>query len=350
MNLRRKIYAFFMLSRPYQWHKNVFVFAPLFFSGDFSPHSIFLASITFLSFVFASASVYAFNDVIDLEEDKNHPLKRSRPIASGALSKKEGLIFSFLLFIPPLILASYAKVAYLLILYFVLNIIYSLLIKNKKPADIIFISFGFVIRVFAGGKSIDVKPSDWLITSTFFIAMFISSMKKEAESPQHSKVYEHIGVISAALTLVFYTMYIMFEKKNLLLLISILPVVFGIMRYYIVAEENRGNDPSKLLLDKQIILTVLIWFIIFLLFGFSFTSCAEKPIFEERCDKIYYKDFDRDRFSDGITSCYPLEGYFSEEELISTYGDCNDNDPFVYPGSGTGGIICETLPQTSSQQ
>jgi hypothetical protein len=90
-------------------------------------------------------------------------------------------------------------------------------------------------------------------------------MKREAEEREHSKIYEHIGVISATLTIIFYTLYIVLERKSFFLLISIIPVMFGIIRYYIISEERKGKDPSLLITDYQILISVFLWILIFVL-------------------------------------------------------------------------------------
>jgi 4-hydroxybenzoate polyprenyltransferase len=90
-------------------------------------------------------------------------------------------------------------------------------------------------------------------------------MKREAEEKEHSKIYEHIGVISATLTIIFYTLYIIFERRSFFLLISIIPVMFGIIRYYIISEEQKGKDPSLLIVDPQILIAAFIWVVMFVL-------------------------------------------------------------------------------------
>ncbi|GBD03131.1 Decaprenyl-phosphate phosphoribosyltransferase [bacterium HR19] len=260
---KSKILVFLKLSRPFQWHKNVFVLAPLFFSFSFSKEKILKSLITLICFIFASSSVYSLNDVIDYEKDKNHPVKKNRPVASGTISKKEAILFSSSLLLLSLAIADNIYIKAVIMIYFLLNVVYSLRIKGNTPADIIIISLGFVIRVLAGGIAISVKPSSWLITCTFFVSLFISAMKREAETQEQSKIYETIGLISATLTIIFFTMYVVVERESYFLLLSIIPVVFGIIRYYIVAEQNKGKDPSLLVVDKQIIGAVILWIIIF---------------------------------------------------------------------------------------
>jgi 4-hydroxybenzoate polyprenyltransferase len=263
--MKGKFWSFLILARPFQWHKNIFVFAPIFFAFSFETQKLMKVFLAFLSFVLISSSVYSINDVIDFERDRLHPTKRNRPVASLKVSKNEALIFALFLLLISLIVSYISSTLPIIILYFLLNILYSLFLKGAEPLGIFSVAFGFVLRVIAGGLSAKITPSSWLITSTFFISLFISSMKREAEEGEHSKIYEHIGVISATLTIIFYTLYIVLERKSFFLLISIIPVMFGIIRYYIISEERKGKDPSLLIIDYQILISVFLWILIFVL-------------------------------------------------------------------------------------
>ncbi len=257
-----KIRDFISLLRPYQWHKNIFVFAPLFFSGDYPSEKIVKVSISFLAFLLISSSVYSLNDVIDSQRDAMHPVKRTRPVASGRISKRSAILFSVILLLLSSIISKSVGVISFVILYFVLNLIYSVFLKEQKPLDLFIVSAGFVIRVLAGGHAGGISPSSWLLISTFFIAMFISSIKRKAEV-KFTKIYEHTSIISATLSIISYSMYVVIEKNSILLLLSIFPVMFGIVRYYIISEEKEHHDPSKLLLDRQIVVSVLAFLGIF---------------------------------------------------------------------------------------
>lgn len=261
----KKFFSLIKLMRPYQWHKNIFVLAPPFFALKFTADTIYSISIATLSFILISSASYSLNDVFDAERDRKHPIKRNRPIASGAISYKTAVFLSIILALLSFILSLLVGISYIILIYFLLNLIYSIYLKDKKPIDVFVVSLGFVLRVIAGGIASGVEPSSWLIMTTFFIAMFISAIKREAEYENHSKIYEHIGVISATLTIMFYTMYVVLERKDTFLILSIFPVMFGIIRYYVLSEEYKGKDPSLLLIDKQIIISGIIYLIIFIL-------------------------------------------------------------------------------------
>ena len=263
--MKEKFWNFVLLARPFQWHKNIFVFAPVFFSFSFETQKLIKVFLAFLSFVLVSSSAYSINDIIDSEKDRAHPVKSKRPVASQKISKNEALTFALLLFIISLIVGYVSHTLFIIAAYFLLNILYSLFFKGMEPLGIFSVAFGFVLRVFAGGLAAKITPSSRLTTTTFFISLFISSMKREAEEKEHSKIYEHIGVISATLTIIFYTLYIIFERKSFFLLISIIPVMFGIIRYYIISEEQKGKDPSLLIVDPQILIAAFIWVVMFVL-------------------------------------------------------------------------------------
>lgn len=253
----QKILYFIILARPYQWHKNIFILAPIFFAGKIFSDKIYDLLLLFLNFVTVSSAVYSINDIIDYQRDKSHPTKQNRPIASGKISKKEALTFSFVFLTISFILAYYINSIIFVVLYVFINIIYSAFIKDKKPLDIFFVSSGFVIRVLAGAHISQISPSSWLIITTFFLAVFLSTMKREAEL--HTKIYERIGLISATLTTVSYSLYTVLERKGMLSALSVFPVFYGIIRYYIIAEESDVKDPSILVFDREIVISFLTW-------------------------------------------------------------------------------------------
>lgn len=258
----KKILDFLILSRPYQWHKNIFVFAPPFFAGKLL--SDFYDTLTLLlDFIFASISVYSLNDVVDYQTDKEHPIKKNRPVASGRISKIEAILFSIAFMLISIYVAYLIKSVVFISLYITLNIFYSLFIKSKKPLDIFFISIGFVLRVLAGASVCKVSASAWLVITTFFLAVFLSTMKREYES--HLKIYERIGLASATLTVASYSLYVVIEKKGLTSVLSIFPVFYGIIRYYMIVEESENKDPSINVFDKEIIISSLIWVLLVML-------------------------------------------------------------------------------------
>lgn len=186
------------LLRPEQWTKNLFIFLPLFFSGQLLNASLLLQCIfAFFAFSFAASSIYCFNDIYDLEADRLHPKKCDRPIASGKISIKIAYRVMFLciiISISILFLPAVNQRYILMVLigfYFVLNIAYCINLKNYPIIDVIIISIGFVLRVIIGGTATDILLSEWILMMTFLIALFLAFAKRHDDVI----VYNETGVL-----------------------------------------------------------------------------------------------------------------------------------------------------------
>ena len=271
--------SFIRLARPGQWIKNIFVLAGLFFSGKAGEHELMLICLaSFLMFSLASSSVYAFNDCLDANEDRNNPDKKGRPIASGELSLSTGYFFSALLALITVILSWFLnfKIFVLVLVYILLNIAYTLKLKRMVIVDVFCISIGFMLRVFAGTYAVGIPPSHWIIICTMMISLFLGFGKRYAELAAHpdslrsvmknySKTYLEILLgVSASTTILSYGLYTIsprtIEQHGSEYMIYSLPfVIFGLFRYlYIMMHENSGQDPNKaMFLDRQILLTLL---------------------------------------------------------------------------------------------
>ena len=168
------------LMRPHQWIKNFFIFTPLFFSFSFNQENIIETIIAFILFSILASSVYVLNDILDKEDDKKHPTKRYRPIASGKVNVKfASIIFGILSFISLLVaFLENINFFFILVIYFILNIFYSLKLKHIVLVDIFVIATGFVLRVFAGSIIIDINPSMWIVLITFLLATFLALAKR----------------------------------------------------------------------------------------------------------------------------------------------------------------------------
>lgn len=272
---------YFILIRPYQWIKNLLLFAPLFFSGRIDAESLILVVYGMICFCIASSLGYIINDWIDRSRDINHPYKRSRPFVAGAISIKHAFIlwsslFFFLLFLLLSFVPPMAFIVYIF-LYLVLSISYSLYLRRIILLDIFAVSFGFVIRVLAGGAITGIEVSKWLFMSVFFLAMIISIAKRKSElillkenisyHRESLKRYSQEDLskmlwIMAGISIVVYIIYCM-EKKNGLIY-SVIPATYGIMRFCILAEQGKTADPTRLFFeDPQLIIATLI-FLVFL--------------------------------------------------------------------------------------
>ena len=272
--------------RPHQWIKNLFVFAALIFAKKMVfPGKAIIVTIGFLMFCFISSSVYIINDIMDVEEDKRHPVKRNRPIASGKLSKSTAIYAAVVLVLVSLPVAFYLDFNFgiIIALYFLLNLAYSLFLKYKVVIDVIVIALGFVLRVLGGAAVIGVNTSTWLILCTLFASLFFGFCKRrhelaimEGAGNDYRKVLEEyspafldqmISVVSA-LTIMSYALYtvssetvIKFGTSNLIYTVPF--VIYGIFRYfYLVYKKELGGNPTRIILkDKSILAVVFLWLI-----------------------------------------------------------------------------------------
>jgi 4-hydroxybenzoate polyprenyltransferase len=289
LSMKSMILLIWRTMRPHHWIKNLFVFAPLFFSGQFTdPRKIATAFLVFIAFSIISSSIYVFNDVADRESDRNHPSKCKRPIASGSLPVFTAIIVGscfVVLTISVLILTVSLKVTIIFIFYFFFNIAYSFFLKNIVIVDVFCVSFGFVLRVLAGGLAVNVVPSSWLIIATFLLSLFLALGKRRHElvllnnsSDNHRPVLYHytprlvdqlISVVTPV-TLITYLLYTLdadtIARFNSKMLFSTgIFVIFGIFRYlYLIHRKDLGGSPTRLVLkDLPLLVAILGWILTF---------------------------------------------------------------------------------------
>lgn len=276
--------SIFKLLRPLQWIKNGVVLAGLIFSGQAAnPDFQNISLLTLIAFCLLSSSVYTFNDIIDLERDRQHPLKKNRPLAAGKLSVATAGVIGLMLALGGLALAYFIGWSLFIVAigYLLLNILYTLWLKNIVIIDVMSIAAGFVLRALAGAVAIHVAFSDWLLITTFVLALFLGLGKRrheimvlESEAASHRKILDKyspylldqlIGVVTAStvITYLFYTLSNEVGEKlhTDYLYITVPFVIYGIFRYlYLVHKEEKGGSPTKLLLaDKPLLFDVLLW-------------------------------------------------------------------------------------------
>lgn len=280
------------LIRPHQWLKNGFVFIPMFFGGGLlDTDNIVNGIITFFSFSFIASSVYCFNDIVDVDDDRRHPVKCQRPVASGAIGITSAyalmavmvlLSFSLLLFLPQ----QGWKVAAIILFYFVMNLTYCTKLKQYAILDVCIIAFGFVLRILAGGMATSIMLSNWLVLMTFLLTLFLSFAKRRddvvrmnetGEAPRHNTIRYNLTfinqaiTITGAVTLVCYIMYTVSPdvtgrfNTQYLYLTSIF-VLVGLLRYIqLTVVDKRSGDPTKILMrDRFTQLIVVGWISAFL--------------------------------------------------------------------------------------
>ena len=266
--------ALIRLMRPKQWVKNGFVLAPLLFTGAFlNVMAIKQALLATLLFCIASSATYIVNDIQDIERDRLHPDKaKSRPLASGALTVREACVLLVVLYC--LLMIGWwfePKVIGVIIGYLVLNLAYSLALKHQPVIDIFSIALGFVLRVWAGAVALSVPVSGWMFSTTLCLALYLAAVKRGQELSQrgsegrsvlkkYSKpLVDRYAEMSATCALVFYSMFVMASKPELVMTVPL--VLFGLYRYwYVVDVLNGGESPTDALLrDWPLLTTVLLW-------------------------------------------------------------------------------------------
>jgi len=274
-----KLKAMIATMRPKQWIKNAIVFAGLVFSKSFLDiNSVIKVVFAFCLFSVISGAVYVINDIIDREKDKLHPVKCNRPIASGRLKPGEAMVFSLILLVAALILAYALDIKFLLILvaYFILVCLYSLVLKNIIIVDVLAISVGFVLRTLGGTVVINVAISPWLLLCTTLLSLFLALNKRKNEllvlsgdAASHRKILDKytpqlidnmLGVVTST-TVMSYSLYTFEAGKSSYMMITIPFVLYGIFRYqYLVSSKNLGGSPEMVLFkDKPLLIDVLLW-------------------------------------------------------------------------------------------
>ena len=281
-----------LLIRPKQWAKNVFVLLPMFFGRQLTdPATLQSSLLVFAAFSFIASSVYCINDLIDVEADRQHPVKCKRPIASGAVSRKQGwlltVVMALLSAATVLTLSSHIwQVLAVLAGYYLLNIAYCTRLKNYAIIDVCVIAFGFVLRILAGGVATGISVSRWLVLMTFLLTLFLSLAKRRddvlrmnatGKAPRKNTIRYNLTfinqaiAITASVTTVCYIMYCVspevvaaFGTPNLYL--TTIFVIIGLLRYIQLAVvDEQSGDPTKIVWkDRFTQLVILAWLSSFL--------------------------------------------------------------------------------------
>jgi len=269
--------------RPRQWVKNLFVFAAVIFSQNLFTPLIWPAVGAFAIFCGLSGAIYLINDLADVEEDRLHPVKSRRPVASGALPTATAAALGGLLLVASLGAAFALSRGFGLValVYAVLLVAYSFWLKYVVILDVLTVAMGFVLRAVAGGEAVDVDISGWLIICTILIALFLALGKRRHEylslggqAASHRPILaeysegfldQMIAVVTAS-TVMAYVLYTMWPdtvaKFHTRLLPLTLPfVLYGIFRYlYLLYRRDLGGNPSDLLLtDRALLVNTLLW-------------------------------------------------------------------------------------------
>lgn len=276
------------LMRFHQYIKNLFIFIPAFFSFKFFDEvSIYNSLIAFVAFCLCASAIYIINDIIDAPLDRMHPSKSKRPIASGKVKPRVALFFALVFIVVGIfiLVCLLPRVIFPVVIYVLINLLYSFKLKHIPILDIFIIASGFVIRLFVGALAINTPLSEWIIVMTFLLALFLALAKRrddvilyEASGEKMRKVIDGYNrqfldiamAISASIVMIAYILWSISTEVKLrlhsdyLYLTSVF-VLAGIFRYMqITFVEQKSGNPSKIVLqDKFLQGVILCWLISF---------------------------------------------------------------------------------------
>lgn len=301
------VYHFVRAIRPRQWLKNAVVFAPIIFQGKFFDLEIFTkGSLAFIFFSAIASGVYIINDINDFDRDREHPIKKNRPIASGVISIKSAMILAILIF------AIFVPLSYIVIgkyfgliisLYLLMQIAYSIKLKNIIIVDALTISLGFILRVFAGALAIPLSISSWLVLAIIGTSLLLAFGKRRAERTllesqniseartrailKHypSNLLDSMISMSASFSIITYSLFAFHSSSEVivnkelagflpsilaaprLLMLTIPIVIYAVARYlYIIYEKKEGESPERVFMqDKPFLSAIVIWTAVILL-------------------------------------------------------------------------------------
>lgn len=284
---RFKMSSILKLMRIHQWVKNLFVFLPIFFAGKIFDGQAFLDTVLgFIAFCLTASSIYVINDYLDIEKDRLHPEKKFRPLASGELSKNQGLALFFTLVVLAvcIVLQLSYQLGLILLFYFLMNLAYSFKLKRIPIIDVTIISVGFLLRVLVGGVAADVVISKWIVILTFLLAMILAFAKRRGEFSIQAKgvttrkslegySLQFIDISMVFITAVTVVSYIMYTVSSEVverigsdyLYYTTIFVILGVLRYLQqTIVFNKTESPTKVFYkDRFIQVVLLLWLLSF---------------------------------------------------------------------------------------
>lgn len=286
-----KLKDYIKLARPKHWIKNFLIFIPsLFDASIFNRETLAPLCIGFVSFCLIASSIYYINDIKDVEKDRLHEIKKKRPIASGRISVRSAVVVMAAMVLGAFIILFscfhgmvFRKMAFTLLIYFIINILYSLGLKDRPIIDVIILAAGFVLRVIFGSAASHVPISQWLLLTILMFSLYMGLGKRRNELRKISdsstrrvlKYYSdeylsRVMLLTMTLGLVFYSLWasIIVEQGNIM--VWTIPLVIAIiMKYELDVDKDNFGDPVEVLThDKPIflMLTVYVGVVLFVLY------------------------------------------------------------------------------------
>jgi 4-hydroxybenzoate polyprenyltransferase len=282
-----KLSEYIKLARPSHYVKNGFVWIPLFFGhklNDF--HAVIHTFWAFLAFCLTASVVYVLNDLLDVQEDRQHPVKKLRPIVSGAITAKQAILF-LLTLLALAITVSFIflpqNLLFILTAYLFLNLAYSFSLKHVAVIDVVCIATGFVLRVFAGGIAVGVPVSHWLVIMVFLLAIFLALAKRRDDLVLNAQGHNnarrslhnynmdfvsHSMVAMTSITIVSYILYtvspeVVAKHGTNKLYLTTFWVVIGFLRYMQITfvQQKSGSPTTILLKDFFLQIVIVLWLI-----------------------------------------------------------------------------------------
>ncbi len=272
---------FINISRPHQWTKNFLIFLPLIVTHQFKL-SYFLNIIPlFVSFCLLASAVYSYNDIKDLLDDKKHPEKKKRPLASNKITKKQVYFYIFFLLFSSYSIAFFfynLNVLYVLVFYLLLNFLYSSFLKKIILIDILILSSFYILRIFVGSLVDNIELTNYFLLFTFSSFIALASIKRLAENVKNNNstsIYKNLanlplflalfGIILSLITFVFYTFsdFATIYYKNIyyLLILEIIIFLWFLRILYLTKKGEIFYDPVKFVIQDKIT-----WIVVFIVF------------------------------------------------------------------------------------
>lgn len=274
------------LIRPNHWIKNVLVFVPVLFAGEFFDLWRWERSaLAFVAFCLLASAVYVINDIFDRKVDAMHPTKRLRPIASGRVGIRQATVLAVLLAAAPLTLSYFfiPQALVVLAVYFILNLLYSLRFKHLPVFDMVFIAAFYLIRIEAGGLASDIVISKWLVLCIIFVSLLLIAGKRMGELKHENGrevldsydagFLKPLAYMFAGLAVVSYGVYSVLGVESSLAVYSVFFVVFGVVRYLYISDKTADVEyPEKIIIKDRVLLYTLIFWVLYMAFCVIGTS------------------------------------------------------------------------------